>query len=183
MSLSSSANGTHSPIANVESRKAAGKTIAPVVQASDSSTAAGLAVALILRSCHLQLMDTLRLALQHADVTNSQYFLLCCFLARPERRASPSELADETGETRSNTTRICETFVQRGWLQRAHNAEDRRRVDMTLTQAGIQFTEGLIARVKAHKGSAEILLSAKEYTETLRVLIRLSTALGNKQRA
>jgi DNA-binding MarR family transcriptional regulator len=183
MSLSWSANGAHSPIANAESRKAASKTTVSASLTQELSNAAGLAVALILRSCHLQLMDTLRLALQHSDVTNSQYFLLCCFLGRPERRASPSELADETGETRSNTTRICETFVQRGWLQRAHNVDDRRRVDMTLTQAGIQFTEGLIARVKACKGSAEVVLSAREYAETLRVLVRLSTALGNKQRA
>ena len=137
---------------------------------------------LVLRSCHLQLMDALRLALHDSDVTNSQYFLLCCFLDRPGCRASPSELADETGETRSNTTRICEIFFQRGWLQRIHSVDDRRRVDMSLTQAGVSFTEALIAKVQEHTRSAETLLSTAEYADTTRMLTRLAAALGSSQR-
>jgi MarR family transcriptional repressor of emrRAB len=181
MSVSSSSNGAHSPIADVQPRKDAAKLMDHPSRSPVRLSAAGLAIALVLRSCHLQLMDALRLALHNSDVTNSQYFLLCCFLGRPERRGSPSELAHETGETRSNTTRLCETFVQRGWLQRAHSADDRRRVDMSLTQAGAKFTEGLIAKVTEHKSSAEVLLSAAEYAETLRVLTRLAAALADVQ--
>ena len=173
----SSANGSHSPIATIEPQKATRRSPG----AATNPMAAGLAVALVLRSCHLQLMDALRIALRDSDVTNSQYFLLCCFHRRHQHRASPSELADETGETRSNTTRICEAFFQRGWLQRIRSIDDRRRVDMSLTPAGILFTESLIAKVKEHKGSAEGLLSAADYAETARVLMRLADALSNSR--
>jgi MarR family transcriptional repressor of emrRAB len=181
MSLSH-ANGVHSAIANIEPRKGSEKMTNRPSAAYGNPTSACLAIALVLRSCHLRLMDALRLALQSSDVTNSQYFLLCCFLSRPGCRANPSELADETGETRSNTTRICEAFFQRGWLQRIHNADDRRRVDMSLTQAGVSFTEALIAKVKEHTKPAEALLSTADYAETTRVLQRLAVALGSSQR-
>jgi MarR family transcriptional repressor of emrRAB len=181
MSLSSSANGARSPIADVQPRKGAAKETDRPSSPAVSPSTASLAIALVLRACHLHLMDALRLALHNSDVTTSQYFLLCCLLGRPERRASPSELAHETGETRSNTTRLCEAFVQRGWLQRAYSAGDRRRVDMSLTHAGAKVAEGLIAKVREHEGSAEALLSAAEYAETLRVLTRLATALAGAQ--
>jgi DNA-binding MarR family transcriptional regulator len=171
----STANGEHSPITTPEPQKLPARP----PDAASSPKVAGQAIALVLRACHLQLMDALRLALRDSEVTNSQYFLLCCFHRRDQHRASPSELADETGETRSNTTRICEGFFQRGWLERIHSVDDRRRVDMSLTQAGALFIEGLMARVRDHEGSAEVLLSAAEYAETARVLARLAAVLAN----
>ncbi len=180
MSLSSSVNGAQSPIMNVDARKEDPASTDGPPYSFGLGHASGLALALVLRSCHLQLMDALRLVLQDHDVTNTQYFLLCCFLGRPERSATPSDLANEMGETRSNTTRICDTFVQRGWLRRVQSKDDRRRVDMSLTQAGIHFTEALVAKVRNHKGSAEVLLTALDYAETFRVLMRLATALGSK---
>jgi DNA-binding MarR family transcriptional regulator len=171
----STANGAHPPITTTQPQKVPGRS----PHAASSPTVAGQAIALVLRACHLQLMDALRLALRDSDVTNSQYFLLCCFHRRDQHRASPSELADETGETRSNTTRICEGFFQRGWLQRIHSVDDRRRVEMSLTQAGALFIEGLMASVREHKGSAEVLLSPAEYAEAVRVLTRLAAVLAN----
>lgn len=180
MSLSSSVNGARSPILDADARETNPASTEAPRYAFGLAHASGLAISLVLRSCHLQLMDALRLVLQDHGVTNTQYFLLCCFLGRPERSATPSDLANEMGETRSNTTRICETFVRRGWLQRVRSKDDRRRVDMSLTQSGILFTETLVASVRNHQGSAEVLLTAPDYAETLRVLMRLSTALGGK---
>jgi DNA-binding MarR family transcriptional regulator len=127
-------------------------------------------------------MDALRLALRGSDVTNSQYFIPRCMLDLPHHRASPSDLSRATGETRSNTTRICEALFQHGWVRRVYSDTDRRRVDMSMTRAGKDFTEGLIAKVKAYQGATEVFFSLTESAEMARMLLRLEAALARTHR-
>ena len=144
---------------------------------SRSAEDAVLAVARVLRLCHLHMVDALNAALQYSNISINQYLVLRSLRARPSLQASPSELARENGETASNTTRICDTLVMNHWARRVRSAGDRRRVDVSLTDAGVWVTEEVAARVGASGLCSASTLGAQDYDEISNVLLRLEAAL------
>jgi MarR family transcriptional repressor of emrRAB len=68
--------------------------------------------------------------------------------SRPENLANPSELSDATGETRGNMTRICDELVDKGWMRRVPNGEDRRRIDLSLTDTGMALLDEIAPRLR-----------------------------------
>ncbi|WP_051229479.1 MarR family winged helix-turn-helix transcriptional regulator [Paludibacterium yongneupense] len=74
---------------------------------------------------------------------------------------NPSELSDMTGESRANTTRICDELVASGYLERHANPEDRRRVDLFLAPAGEEAARTLLPAVHSR-----VLAPLKSLTAT-----------------
>lgn len=68
-------------------------------------------------------------------------------------RVNPSDLCNYTGETRTNMTRIVDDLVERGLVKREPNPEDRRRVDLMLSDAGVAMVEEILPKLR-RRGSA-----------------------------
>ena len=96
-----------------------------------------VAIYILMRTCNLMMNERATKLLEPTGLTMVGYITMMVLYSRAENLANPSELSDATGETRGNMTRICDELVDRGWLRRVPNAEDRRRVDLSLTDAGI----------------------------------------------
>jgi long-chain acyl-CoA synthetase len=80
-----------------------------------------------------RLARQVELALTTADLTLPQYrvlILLC------ERREEASVLADKLAVSRPSVTGVVDGLVARGFVQRQHDPEDRRRVCHLLTAQG-----------------------------------------------
>ncbi len=80
-----------------------------------------------------RLARQVELALTTADLTLPQYrvlILLC------ERREEASVLADKLAVSRPSVTGVVDGLVARGFVQRQHDPEDRRRVCHSLTVQG-----------------------------------------------
>lgn len=91
------------------------------------------------RNCHTLMNERLGRILAPYGLTNLGYFTMMAICARPENLANPSELCELIGETRGNMTRICDDLVAKGWMRRVPNPEDRRRVDLSLTDEGMKL--------------------------------------------
>ena len=101
------------------------RAIASAELAHQRATGGGLgdiAIYIQIRACHAMMM----------------------LYARPENLANPSDLCDATGETRGNMTRICDELVDKGWMLRVPNAEDRRRVDLSLSKSGMKLLNDMV---------------------------------------
>jgi len=59
-----------------------------------------------------------------------------CLQALSEGPLEVAELADVVGTSRPAVTRMVDTLVRKGWADRERDQTDRRRVRVTLTQAG-----------------------------------------------
>jgi len=90
---------------------------------------------------------------------------------------NPSDLSKITGESRANTTRICDDLVANGYLERRSNPEDRRRVDLLLAPAGIDAVRRLLPAIDAYVLTPLKSLSVPErgrFEGTLKQLLILS---------
>lgn len=88
-----------------------------------------------------------------ADVTPHQHRLLTMIAARPR---TLSQIANIQGVTPATATTLVTTLENRGWVHRGHDAEDRRKVVVTLTDAGMEHLA--IAQEAAERGMADALL-------------------------
>ena len=96
-----------------------------------------IAIYILMRSCNVMMTERLNRLVEAHGLSAVGYITMMSLYSRPENLANPSELCGITGETRGNMTRICDELVDKGWMRRVPNPEDRRRVDLSLTASGM----------------------------------------------
>ena len=106
-----------------------------------------VAIYIQLRTCNQMLTERLEQLVAPHGLSAVGYITMKALYGRPENLANPSELSDITGETRGNMTRICDELVDKGWLRRVPSASDRRRVELSLTEAGVALLHELVPRL------------------------------------
>ena len=107
-----------------------------------------IALYILMRSCNVMLSERLGRLLEPHDLPGLGYVTMMALYSRPENLANPSELSEATGETRGNMTRICDDLVDKGWMRRVHNPEDRRRIDLSLTDAGMALLNEIAPQLR-----------------------------------
>lgn len=111
------------------------------------------------------------------ELTQEQWFVLNKLSLQDGR--SQTELTEDIFADRPNLTRILTTMEKRGWIRRAEDPEDARRIRVFLTEAGraleADFTDWVIgARDRIFDG-----IEPEELEIAKRVLARMETnALG-----
>lgn len=96
--------------------------------------------AIVVRMARLMryLKDTSREALDRVGLQDFEYQTLHQLMVRETPgHATPSELAEELGLSGAGMTGRLDGLEKAGWIQRSPAAEDRRRVDIEVTQAGM----------------------------------------------
>jgi len=98
------------------------------------------------------MMRTVGAGMRHGggEVAPHQHRLLGMIAARPR---TLSQIAETQGVTPATATALVTTLENRGWVRRSHDAEDRRRVLVTLTEEGM-------SHLKASQATAEQAVSA-----------------------
>ena len=118
-------------------------------RATDGASGLGdVAIYVLVRSCNIMMSERATRLLEPHGLTAVGFITMMSLYSRPENLANPSELSDVTGETRGNMTRICDDLVDKGWMRRVPNAEDRRRVDLSLTDAGMALLKTLAPHMR-----------------------------------
>lgn len=107
-----------------------------------------VAIYILVRSCNVMMAERLGHLLEPHQLTGLGYITMMALYSRPENLANPSELSDATGETRGNMTRICDELVDKGWMRRVPNPDDRRRIDLSLTDAGMALLDRIAPRLR-----------------------------------
>ncbi len=82
------------------------------------------------------LNETLDRALQAQGVSLSEYDILLGLSEAPGRRLRMSALAQQVVQSRSRLTHTAARLERRGWVQRRPAPDDRRGVELNLTDAG-----------------------------------------------
>jgi len=90
------------------------------------------------------LMDMLDHTVEPYGISGVGYIAMMTLQSTPENLANPSDLCVATGETRSNMTRITDELVAKGLIRRVANEQDRRRVDLSLSEEGMQLLRKVV---------------------------------------
>jgi DNA-binding MarR family transcriptional regulator len=130
-----------------------------------------VAIYIQMRTCNAMMQERLARLLEPHEISNVGYYTMMALYGRTENLVNPSELCDITGETRGNMTRICDELVDKGWMLRVPNPEDRRRVDLSLTDTGIALLQRLAPQLRKHADAFYAQVFTKTEKATLQALL------------
>ncbi|WP_159673703.1 MarR family transcriptional regulator [Andreprevotia sp. IGB-42] len=124
---------------------------------------------------HSRMSDVLR---EH-ELNPVSFTALMMLFSKPNEALNPSELAEASGESRANVTRICDELVAKGLLERAPNPDDRRRVDLRLAAAGDDEVMKLLPVLRQRVHNVFNVLEQDEKDQLERLLKRVLTESAN----
>jgi MarR family transcriptional regulator, negative regulator of the multidrug operon emrRAB len=161
------------------------RTIALAERAHDRASGGGglgdIAIYILMRSCNVMMSERLGGLLAPHGLTALGYITMMALYSRPENLANPSELSEATGETRGNMTRICDELVDKGWMRRVPNVDDRRRVDLSLTDAGMALLDELAPQLRRNADDFyKRTFTKAEKASLLQLLTQFSEALDSE---
>lgn len=102
-------------------------------------------------------------------------------LAKAKDDMSPSELAKQLGYTRSRMTRILDALEAKGFAEREHDVQDRRRIIVRATQKGRSFAKQRRAEGVSDLVESLSTLGEHDTTELLRVLEKAYSITYNRE--
>jgi MarR family transcriptional regulator, negative regulator of the multidrug operon emrRAB len=73
-----------------------------------------------------------------------EFRVLTVLFSQPEGIAHPSELAERTGQSPANMSRIADALVARDLITRVASAKDRRRLVLRVTEQGEELVRHLL---------------------------------------
>lgn len=94
-------------------------------------------LARLIKHIHKALHDDANTILKPYGINHPEYNLLMMIYGTESGTMLPSELAEAAGEKSANITRLTNELCDKGLIVRASSAEDRRKVELSLTSAGL----------------------------------------------
>jgi MarR family transcriptional repressor of emrRAB len=124
--------------------------------------------------------DLLNRQLKDYGLSYTSYVVLMTLASVSDSRANPSQLCERTGETRANMTRICDELVELGLIRRIGNAEDRRRVDLSLSETGEALLKKVVPEVRSEATRVFSHIGDAEKASLKAGLLKVMAALENE---
>ena len=120
-----------------------------------------------------------RLMLKQYGITSPQYIALKV-LANAEEPLSSVALSKQLKVTPANVTAIVDRLEKKGYVQRTRKAQDRRTVQLELTDAGVEFTSQLVDLMEEKVIEQLYHLDASDVDALLRTLEKLVNLMDLK---
>jgi DNA-binding MarR family transcriptional regulator len=106
---------------------------------------------------------------KHYDLTLPQYNVLRILRGQQSNAIKVSDIADRMLDKNSNTSRLVDKLLAKGWAERTSCPSDRRAVDVVITEPGLDLLAKLDPMLEESemKMSASITSEEAEYMSTL----------------
>jgi DNA-binding MarR family transcriptional regulator len=124
----------------------------------------------IIRTGHW-ITDSITKELKEFGIYEPQYNVLRILRGAKGRPISVNTILENMVQRSSNVTRIVDKLETKGLVERTLSTEDRRKMDIIITQEGLELLEKLDKKVKDFHKPMMNNLNSKE-TETLKQLIK-----------
>ena len=123
------------------------------------------------------MQELLNKGLEDFGLTASAYIAMTMINSSTDHTANPSDLSLCTGETRANMTRICDDLVAQGLLQRVTSSVDRRRIDLSLTEKGLDLLKDIVPKIREKNRKIFSVFSDDEREALEKSLLKLVNAI------
>lgn len=94
--------------------------------------------------------DDLNRFLADHGVNTTTSLALAMIYGSEDNCVNPCQLSDALNSSRTNVTRLIDEMEKQGWVERRVSASDRRRIDLSLTPAGVALVERFLPQQWAH---------------------------------
>ena len=124
------------------------------------------------------LKETKKVALADTGLQDFEYDTLHMLMIRDTPgHASPTALAADLGVSPAGITGRLDGLEKAGWIQRVPSAEDRRKVGVEVTRAGVDIWRRAMARRGDAENALAGVLTAKEQAQLNRLLKKMTLTL------
>lgn len=97
-----------------------------------------------------------------------------------EHGLTPTQIAERSYLSSARTANVLRALESKGWIRREHDTADRRRVTVTLTEAGEEERARRRALMDAEAGEFLRQLGAHDASEAIRILKRCNEILSTR---
>lgn len=129
----------------------------------------------LIKRAQSMMMDVLEQLFAERGFSFIQYVILTWI--RDGIAVNPRDICLKYRHDSGALTRVIDQLEERGFLERVRRDNDRRKVDLELTDAGRKTVESLIPLVVDKLNLALVDFSREEVTELKRLLIKLNTRM------
>ena len=98
----------------------------------------------LVKHIHKRVHDDANALLKPWGINHPEYNLLMMLYGTEGYTLNPSQLAEAAGEKAANITRLTNGLCDRGLIERTASQEDRRKIALSLTKAGIAMIESFL---------------------------------------
>jgi MarR family transcriptional repressor of emrRAB len=98
----------------------------------------------LIKHLHKRVHDEANAVLKPWGINHPEYNLLMMLYGTEGYTLNPSQLAEAAGEKSANITRLTNELCDKGLIERAASDADRRKVALTLTEAGVAMIESFL---------------------------------------
>ena len=81
-------------------------------------------------------------------INDQHYNILRILRGRQPESACPGEIKEVLLNKRGDLTRLLDKLVNKGWVDRQQNPENRRKIDLKITKEGLKFLEDIHKEVE-----------------------------------
>nr|WP_240733961.1 MarR family transcriptional regulator [Dyella soli] len=124
-------------------------------------------------------LEEVERCLKPYGMNDSDFRTLMMIYCSPGGRASPGELCDAAQQGPTNMTRIANVLVKLGFVTRSTSAEDRRRVELSITPSGRKFARKVLPGLFPRVLGAFANLTATEKKTLAHLLRRVAANIDN----
>jgi MarR family transcriptional repressor of emrRAB len=98
----------------------------------------------LIKHLYKEIHDEANAVMKPYGLNHPEYNILMMMYGSPDNALNPSQLADAAGEKSANVTRLTTQLAEKGYIARASSEDDRRKVTLSLTPAGVSLIESFL---------------------------------------
>lgn len=132
----------------------------------------------LLRVVTERLSSHLNESLKEFGINENLWFAMMAVYVSPNSEILPSRLSDLMDLTRTSATRLSDEMVERNWVERHINQQDRRQIVLKLTAEGEAFIQKVWPQIANKSGDAWEDFTDDDYAQLQLLLSKLLTRLG-----
>ena len=132
----------------------------------------------LLRVVTERLSGNLNESLKEFGINENLWFAVMAVYVSPDSEILPSRLSDLMDLTRTSATRLSDDMVERGWVERHINQQDRRQIVLKLTAEGEAFIQKVWPQIANRDQNVWEAFAEEDYAQLHHLLSKLLTRLG-----
>lgn len=132
----------------------------------------------LLRVVTERLSGNLNESLKEFGINENLWFAVMAVYVSPDSEILPSRLSDLMDLTRTSATRLSDDMVERGWVERHINQQDRRQIVLKLTGEGEAFIQKVWPQIANRDQNVWEVFAEEDYAQLQDLLSKLLTRLG-----
>lgn len=132
----------------------------------------------LIKHIYRRVHDDANVSLKPWGINHPEYNLLMMLYGTEGYTLNASQLAEAAGEKAANITRLTNGLCDRGLIERTAGKEDRRKIALTLTKAGIAMIESFLPDVCSLLERQATGLQPREMAQLEKLLKKFLDHLG-----